>query len=116
MQFSLQVFRLIQGAGDGLVKEAGGVDDGFLDVPEGPPPLVKCAQVHPLAPELRPVILRRQSGRPDNSSVFQYKADLPAAKALQPKPEAEEQVFLHVLNFAIDHPIDRRLNCDILRS
>jgi hypothetical protein len=83
----LQVFRLIQGAGDGLTKEAGRLDDGFLDLPEGPPPLVKCAKVHPLAPELRPVILRRQSGRPDGPSIFQYKADLPAAKASQAEPQ-----------------------------
>lgn len=86
-----QVFRLIQAAGEGLVKACPAAADGVCDVPEGPPPLVKCAKVHPLPAELRPVILRRGSGRPEAVTVFQYKADHPANKGGKPE-SAEEEV------------------------
>ena len=88
-----QVFRLIQAAGEGLAKSAPAAADGVCDVPEGPPPLVKCAKVHPLPAELRPVILRRGSGRPEAATVFQYKADHPASKASKPEV-AEDEVRL----------------------
>jgi hypothetical protein len=87
---ALQVLQLIQAAGDGMVRERPLDPEGFREVAEGPPPLVKCAAVEPLPPHLRPVILQRSSGKQEGaavpaaraSEVFQYKADHPGAKAV----------------------------------
>ena len=60
---TLQVLQLIQAAGEGIAKERPPGPDGVRDVPEGPPPLVKCATLEPLPPERRPFVLLRSNGR-----------------------------------------------------
>lgn len=78
-----QVLNLIEAAAEGVKSEAS--SEGPVELTEGPPPLVKCAALLPLGPSRRPVVLQRTSGK-QADSVFQYRAEMSAAKDEEPTP------------------------------
>jgi hypothetical protein len=87
-EHQVEVLNLIEAAAEGVKSEAN--SDGPVDLPEGPPPLVKCAALLPLPDSRKPIILQRKSGK-TMESIFQYRAELEGVDKDE-APEVPKQV------------------------
>lgn len=87
-EHQVEVLNLIEAAAEGVKSETN--SEGPVDLPEGPPPLVKCAALLPLADSRKPVILQRKSGK-TMESIFQYRAEVEGADKDE-APEVPTQV------------------------
>eukprot|EP00892_Ulva_mutabilis_P007561 jgi/Ulvmu1/5177/UM021_0194.1 len=113
-EHQIEVLNLIEAAAEGVKSEAS--SDGPVELTEGPPPLVKCAALLPLGPSRRPIVLQRTSGK-QAESVFQYRAEMTAAKDEEPPPPEEviwvqdesASVQVYVLNPCLV-PIPRQMD------
>lgn len=89
-EHQVEVLNLIEAAAEGVKSETN--SEGPVDLREGPPPLVKCAALLPLADSRKPVILQRKSGK-TMESIFQYRAEVEGADKDE-APEIPKQVRL----------------------
>lgn len=88
-EHQVEVLNLIEAAAEGVKSETN--SEGPVDLPEGPPPLVKCAALLPLADSRKPVILQRKSGK-TMESIFQYRAEVEGTDKDE-APEIPKQVW-----------------------